>query len=367
MKTNRRSFLRDIFSCQKASTVVPYQSTPNNIGNGTTRMSVTERQENEAKIDGNDARRIRRESVVSLGTENLLADVNLNNASNVYRMQVDVLWDKESPLLMNALQKSLLNNNNKNCLRILDVGCGTGELLARLVGEDGLFEKAIPAEMKLILIGVELDRSVYEFCQKRCRKLKHRENTEISIINGNATKLPFDSNSFDLILNRHMLHCLPKHDIQLVINETWRILKMNSIVHFLVEDIEMIYTSVNNDQTLFEQYQLWSDGIYQTGAALGMDLRFGRKLPSALIKSDFVLKSVDYVSVDAFRCHRPSLYNIFHLWYEMYVDAYKRNRLEFKYKKAFENFLHVVQDKNEYVCWNVPIIQAMKPTATTVQ
>lgn len=351
MQTNRRSFFRDIFSCKTTSTVVPYHSQPNNIGNGL--MTPTASMQNQVN-------RERRDSIISLGAENLLADVNLNNANNVYRMQVDALWPKESLLLADAFQKCVLNNKSTNCVRVLDVGCGTGELITRLVGNNGLFEKMIPPGVKLILVGVELDRSVYEFCQKRCQKLKHTDNIQVSIINGTATALPFEPNSFDLILNRHMLHCLPRNDIQIAINETGRILKANGIAHFLVEDIEMIYTSVNNDQILFEQHQLWSDGIYQTGAELGVDLRMGRKIPSFLIKSGFTIQSIDYVSVDTFHCSRSSLYDIFHLWYKMYLDAYKRNRIEFKYKTAFESFLKVVQDKNEYICWHVPIIQAVK-------
>ena len=348
MQSNRRSFFKEIFSCKTASTVLPYQSQPNNIGNGM--MTTPTLIENKK----------RRDSVISLNKENLLADVNLNHADNLYRMQVDCLWPKESLLLADAFQKCLLNNKDTKCVRVLDVGCGTGEMITRLVGDNGLFEKMVPSGVKLILFGVELDRSVYEFCQNRCRKLKHKANIEISIINGTATTLPLESNSFDLILNRHMLHCLPRNDIQTTINETWRLSKMNGIIHFLVEDIEMIYTSVNNDQILFEQFQLWSDGIYQTGAQLGIDLRLGRKIPSVLMKSGFTIQSIDYVSVDTFHCSRSSLYDIYHLWYKMYLEAYKRNRIDFKYKKAFENFLKVVQDKNEYICWNVPIIQAVK-------
>lgn len=357
MQPSRRSFFRELFSCKSTSTVLPYQSQPSNIGNGT--MIPTASMQNQIH-------RNRHDSIVSLDADNLLADVDLNDANNLYRNQVDALWPKESSLLADAFQKCLLNNKDTNCVRVLDVGCGTGELLTRLVGDNGLFEKMVPSDVKLILLGVELDRSVYEFCQKRCRKLKHKDNIEISIINGTATALPLESNSFDLILNRHMLHCLPRNDIPIVINETWRLSKMNGIIHFLVEDIEMIYTSVNNDQTLLEQYQLWSDGIYQTGAQLGIDLRLGRKIPSVLMKSGFTIQSIDYVSVDTFHCSRSTLYDMFHLWYKMYLDAYKRNRIDFKYKAGFQNFLKVVQDKNEYICWNVPIIQAVKVPISTV-
>lgn len=366
MKVNRRSFLKEFFSCKAAIAVIPYH--PNDNTNDAVAISppVTNQNGHTEKIKENQDRWIRRESVISLVDDNLLADVNLSDASKLYKMQVDVIWPKESPLLIEALKKALLNNKSNNCVRILDIGCGTGELLTRLVGDDGIFEKILPSEVRLTLVGIELDRSVYQFCQKRLKQCKHKDNVEVSIVNGNAAKLPFDSDSFDLVLNRHMLHCLPRADIPVVIDEVRRVLKGNGIAHFIVEDIEMIYTSVNNDETLSEQNQLWSDGIYQTGATVGVDLRMGRKLPSALIRAGFIPQVVEYVSVDTFHCHRQSLVDIFSLWYKMYMDAWKRNEIDFPYKKSFEDFLKVVQDKNEYICWNVPIVQAIKSVASVV-
>ncbi|CAF3609372.1 unnamed protein product, partial [Rotaria sp. Silwood2] len=220
----------------------------------------------------------RRDSRSHLLNDTLLADVNIKNALNVYKLQVDALWLEELPLLIGAFKKCLIQNqlNKSNIpIRILDIGCGTGELLIRLIGENGIFEKMISSDIKLLIVGVELDRSIYELCKKRLKNLKHKINVETIIYNVNATKLPFDSNQFDFILNRHMLHCLPKDDINIVLKEIYRVLKQNGIVHFIAEDIEMIYTSIDNDQISREINQLWSEGIYGTGTTLGVDLRIG--------------------------------------------------------------------------------------------
>ncbi|CAF3960009.1 unnamed protein product [Rotaria sp. Silwood1] len=367
MQSNRQSKWRKLLSCKKATSIIPYSEEKNEGKNDIICKSSIEYSQSEEKLEENKKVDNRRDSQSHLFNDNLLADVNIVNALNLYKLQVDALWLEELPLIIGAFKKSLIENqSNKSdiCLKILDIGCGTGELLTRLIGENGVFEQMISSNIKLLIIGVELDRSVYEFCKKRLKNLKHKSNVESLIYNGNATKLPFDSNQFDLIFNRHMLHCLPKNDIQIVLNETYRVLKQNGIVHFLAEDIEMIYTSVDDDQISREQNNLWSEGIYGTGRILGVDLRIGRKLPVLLYKSGFIIQLIQYAIVDTHRCHRQLLVDLFELWRKMYNDIWIHNNIDFQYSKSFENFVKIVQEEHQYVCWTVPIIQATKNIRT---
>ncbi|CAF3886208.1 unnamed protein product, partial [Rotaria sp. Silwood1] len=278
MQSNRQSKWRKLLSCKKSTSIIPYSEEKNEGKNDIICKSSIEYSQSEEKLEENKKVDNRRDSQSHLFNDNLLADVNIVNALNLYKLQVDALWLEELPLIIGAFKKSLIENqSNKSdiCLKILDIGCGTGELLTRLIGENGVFEKMISSNIKLLIIGVELDRSVYEFCKKRLKNVKHKSNVESLIYNGNATKLPFDSNQFDLIFNRHMLHS---------------------------EDIEMIYTSVDDDQISREQNNLWSEGIYGTGRILGVDLRIGRKLPVLLYKSGFIIQLIQYAIVDTHRC-----------------------------------------------------------------
>jgi SAM-dependent methyltransferase len=299
-----------------------------------------------------------------LANNNLFTDLSIEVGLNCYKIQVDALWSDESPLLLNAYRACFMSyqlRGSKDPIRILDVGCGTGEVLTRLIGPNGLFEHLGRCKGQVLEIhGVELDQPMYEFCKQRLDRLKHSTNVSISIHNACATKLPFESQTFDLVLNRHMLHSIPKKIIPNVLDETYRVLKPNGTVHFVAEDIEMIYTSTDDDKILNEQKQLWSEGMCQTGADLGVDLRIGRRLPSLLTQHGFVVQFVKFASVDTCKMDRQSLVLMFETWRNGYSNAWNKNQVNFKYDVYFENFIELVKDKSQYVCWNVPIIQAVK-------
>src|SRR5262249_690674 len=100
-------------------------------------------------------------------------------------------------------------------MHILDVGCGTGDVLSMLA-------RKIPSAK---LYGVDLSQKMIEFSKKK--------NPNASFVVGNAEKLPFGDNEFDLVLNTISFHHY-KH-AQDAINEAYRVLKPNG--KFLLMDI----------------------------------------------------------------------------------------------------------------------------------
>ena len=78
-------------------------------------------------------------------------------------------------------------------LKILDVGCGTGEISLLL------------ADMGHDVTGIDLSEKMME---KGRIKAKDR-GLDINFQLGDAEKPPFDSGSFDVIINRHLLWTLP--------------------------------------------------------------------------------------------------------------------------------------------------------------
>lgn len=82
----------------------------------------------------------------------------------------------------------------KDGCRILDVGCGKGFLLY---------------ELKLLLPKAEifgLDKSKYAIDNSK-------EEVKSFIYHGCASRLPFDNNSFDLVISINTLHCLHNYEI----------------------------------------------------------------------------------------------------------------------------------------------------------
>ncbi|CAF1968746.1 unnamed protein product [Rotaria magnacalcarata] len=128
-----------------------------------------------------------------------------------------------------------------------------------------------------------------KICKQRLNSITVGAHVSVTIQNACATKLPFESNMSDIVLNRHMLHSVTKSVIRDIRKECYHVLEPDEIIHSVAEDIEMIYTSINDDGKIEEQHQLWSKGIYKTGAELGVDLRIGRKLPTTINHHDFIV------------------------------------------------------------------------------
>ncbi|CAF4307174.1 unnamed protein product, partial [Rotaria magnacalcarata] len=241
---------------------------------------------------------------------NLCGDLNEEVALTCYKIQVDGLWAEESVLLLKAY---------------LEVARSKGQ--------------------RLEIYGVELDKAMCEFCKQRLNSISVGAHVSVTVQNACATKLPFEPNMFDIVMNRHMLHSVPRGVIPDILKESYRVLKSDGIIHFVAEDIEMIYTSSNDDDKIEEQHQLWSKGIYKTGAELGVDLRIGRKLPAMLNHHDFIVRFVKFACVDTCSLNQQSLVSLFQSWRSAFANGWQKNKIDSDYDVLFNNFINVVQDK----------------------
>ncbi len=111
------------------------------------------------------------------------------------------------PLAQNFIDYYGLNSNSK----ILDIGCGKGFLMY---------------EIHLLNPNINikgLDISKYAIDNSKVEISKN-------IIEGSASKLPFDSNEFDFVFSINTLHCLEIHDLFSAISEINRVKKDNSYI-----------------------------------------------------------------------------------------------------------------------------------------
>ena len=102
--------------------------------------------------------------------------------------QAEAIWPQESEIFVGY--------GLAGGLDILDVGCGTGEITARLAE---LYPEAA-------LIGVDLIERHLELARDRCAGLGGR----VAFRKADAFSLPFADAAFDLVVCRHMLQAVPR-------------------------------------------------------------------------------------------------------------------------------------------------------------
>ena len=110
----------------------------------------------------------------------------------------------------------------------LDVGCGSGALTIACA-------KRNP---KATMVGCDIWSGGYksEFSKKLCQDNARAEGVEnVSFESGNAVKLPFEDESFDVVTSNYVYHNIMGHNKQKLLLETLRVLKKGGV--FVIHDL----------------------------------------------------------------------------------------------------------------------------------
>ena len=236
--------------------------------------------------------------------------------------QAEAIWPQEQPIFERHPTEG----------KVLDVGCGTGEITKRL---KELFPKAT-------FTGIDLVESHLELA---------RRNVDATFQIGDALDMPFDDASFDLVVCRHLVQAVP--DAPRVFAEMKRVLKPGGRMHVIAEDYGMLWahpTALNSDgfwHVLPKQYE----------KAIGCDLHVGRKTFTILqdLKMDDI--RVDYIVVDTLRVPRDTFARIWEAWRDGYTDSMVEHttmsRVEIE--RRFQEMIDCVRDPRGYALWQVPV------------
>jgi SAM-dependent methyltransferase len=249
--------------------------------------------------------------------------------------QPEAIWPQERLILArHALPETA---------RILDVGCGTGEIVLRLARE-------LP---RAELVGVDLHAPHLDIARERAGLLGRRVEFRV----GDAFALDFPDRSFELVLCRHMLQAVPEP--QRVLAEMARVTRRGGRVHVVAEDYGMIHCHPCD----VDDERFWRDGPIAMGRATGTDLYVGRKAYHWLRALGLEDVQVDYVIVDTVRVERRLLVELFSAWRDGYVDiiAAHGRLAAHEVRAGFDAIVKAFADPDAYGVWLLPVVSARVP------
>ncbi len=248
--------------------------------------------------------------------------------------QAEAIWPQESAIFAEY--------GLSGGLHILDVGCGTGEITARLAE---LYPEAA-------IVGVDLIERHLESARDRCSGFGGR----VTFRTADAFALPFADGTFDLVVCRHMLQAVPRpHE---AMAEMVRALRPDGRLHLLVEDYGMIHMH----PTRLDVDRFWVDGPPAFGAATGTDLHIGRTAYTHLKALPVEDIEQRFVVVDTLRVPRETFASIWEAWRDGYADAIgEHTRFTSDEARAiFEDMIACIRNPKGYAVWQVPVLSARK-------
>ncbi len=246
--------------------------------------------------------------------------------------QARAIWPQESELIRRyALPEDI---------RILDVGCGTGEGSSR-------FAEMFP---RAEVLGVDvLDQSL-DRARARYGHLAPRLRFE----NQSAYELRAADQSFDLTVSRHVLHSIPHANR--VLAEQARVTRRGGRLHLIPEDYGMLHFQ----RGALDPRDFWHEAPARFGEATGTDLFIGRHVFGILKDLCLADITVDYIVVDTIRVPRETFAAILEAWRDGYVEPVAEfTRFTREEAKAyFDQMIANIRDPKGYAVWTVPVVSA---------
>jgi ubiquinone/menaquinone biosynthesis C-methylase UbiE len=247
--------------------------------------------------------------------------------------QADAIWPQE--------QAVFRAHRLPETPRILDVGCGTGEIVLRLAS---LFPRAS-------IVGVDIIESHLALARSRCAQLER-----VQFQTADAFDLPFDDASFDLVVCRHVLQSIPTPER--VLAQLVRVLRPGGVLHLIPEDYDMIHAA----PTRIDVSWFWHAAPRAYGSSIGVDLYIGRNTYHHLRALPVHDIRYDYVHVDTLRVPRETFAQIFTAWRDGFAETCAKYlaKTEAEARDYFDATIECIRDPDGYALWVVPVVSAIR-------
>jgi ubiquinone/menaquinone biosynthesis C-methylase UbiE len=250
--------------------------------------------------------------------------------------QAMAIWPQERPLI----ERYALPAN----ARILDAGCGTGEISSRVA--------ELSPEYRVL--GVDIVDAHLELARSRYADLVSRLTFE----HHDLFDLQLPDGYFDLVLCRHVLHAIPH--AERVIAQLARVTRPGGYLHLIPEDYGMLEFQRTRD---LDPRDFWYVVPSQFGAKTETDLFIGRDAFAILAGMKLDEIRMDYVIVDTLRTPRNTFATILEAWRDGYSESVAE-LTSFSRESAMAHFdamIANVRDPHGYAVWFVPVASARVP------
>ena len=249
--------------------------------------------------------------------------------------QAQAIWPQEWPLFDRY--------GLAGALRILDLGCGTGEITRRLAD---LYPEAT-------ITGIDILES--NLAIARAASAGHGARVRYEA--GDAFALAHADGAFDLVVCRHMSQAVP--DFARVLDEIGRVLRSGGWLHLLSED----YAMLRMPRGTRDPDRFWVEVALPYLESIGCDGRIGRHSPTLLEEGGYRDITLDYLTVDTLRVPRETFGGILRAWRDGYtgVLAQASGREESLVRRDFDSIIHAVETPPMYAVWHVPVVGGRKP------
>jgi ubiquinone/menaquinone biosynthesis C-methylase UbiE len=249
--------------------------------------------------------------------------------------QAEAIWPQE--------QRLLARYGLPDAPQLLDVGCGSGEITARLAARHPAAE----------IVGVDLLPEMVAFARERHAATAPRARFEV----GDALALRFADATFDLVVCRHLTQAVPS--AERLASELVRVCRPGGWVHVLSEDYDMIHVETRAGDV----DRLWHHVLRTFTKAVGTDERVGRKTWGILQRLGVEELQVDYVTVDPLRVPRATFATIMRSWRDGYAEDMARHASlpRRDVEQLFDAVVAAIEDPTRYAVWQVPIVSGRAP------
>jgi ubiquinone/menaquinone biosynthesis C-methylase UbiE len=231
--------------------------------------------------------------------------------------------------------------------RVLDAGCGTGEITSRLAE---LFPDARVLGVDIIDEHLELARSRYA-----------RLSSRVAFEHQSVFSLKADDATFDLTVCRHVIQSIPHPDR--VLAELKRVTRPGGYLHVIAEDYGMLHFQ----RGALDPRDFWHVAPAAFEAATGTDLYVGRNAYTILVALGLEQITVDYVIVDPLHAPRQAFAQIMEAWRDGYAEAIgELTPISGASARAyFDQMVDNIRDPRGYAVWMVPVWSARVPSTLT--